>query len=286
LVGRERYEKQDQYHKRSPRVFLLEIRRRFPEPGAYRPDWHRMAEVRGLVAIYYVVLRTVLRKKLQRRRYLARCRHCRIFFIGDPRNAGRDDLGCPFGCADLHRRKNSDKRSAKYNGSPTGKRKRHEREEERRKAEERSTAEGSAAPVAEPAATAERAQSAVPRSAEAPAEDHAVDYFPSSPEASPSATEQVGSTHALPSRSGIDPSAPESGATPVGSGPAEVERIEVASSMVRYIRAVVSLIEGRSVGRDEVLEMLERTERQHSLARERRTEYVLRRFEEEPEKPP
>jgi hypothetical protein len=56
--------------------------------------------------------------------------------------------------------------------------------------------------------------------------------------------------------------------------------------MVRYIRAVVSLIEGRSVGRDEVLEMLERTERQHSLARERRTEYVLRRFEEEPEKPP
>jgi len=49
---------------------------------------------------------------------------------------------------------------------------------------------------------------------------------------------------------------------------------------------VISLLEGRPVHRVEILEMLARTRRQHSFAREKRIDYVLRRLMEEPEKPP
>jgi hypothetical protein len=62
--------------------------------------------------------------------------------------------------------------------------------------------------------------------------------------------------------------------------------VEYAPAMVDYIRVVVSLIEERHVERAEILEMLQQSKRQHSFARERRIDYVLRRLREEPEKPP
>jgi hypothetical protein len=43
---------------------------------------------------------------------------------------------------------------------------------------------------------------------------------------------------------------------------------------------VTSLIEGRGMSRDEVLEMLRRVMRQHSLVRERRIDYVVRFLKE------
>jgi hypothetical protein len=52
---------------------------------------------------------------------LARCRHCQILFFTHPRNAGRIDLGCPFGCRDAHRRQNAIRRSIEYYQSPEGK---------------------------------------------------------------------------------------------------------------------------------------------------------------------
>jgi hypothetical protein len=44
---------------------------------------------------------------------------------------------------------------------------------------------------------------------------------------------------------------------------------------LRYVQMVVSLIEGRRVRQAEILAMLVRAVRQHSLARRRRREYVL-----------
>lgn len=70
---------------------------------------------------YYVVLRSVLRLKPWLRKCLARCRHCGIFFLAHPRNAGRQDLGCPFGCSRAHRKKQSTKRSVAYYQEPEGK---------------------------------------------------------------------------------------------------------------------------------------------------------------------
>jgi hypothetical protein len=73
------------------------------------------------VLSYYVVLRSVLRIKPWLRKCLARCRHCGIFFLADPRNAGRRDLGCPFGCSRAHRQRQSTQRSVAYYREPEGK---------------------------------------------------------------------------------------------------------------------------------------------------------------------
>ena len=69
---------------------------------------------------YYRVLRSVLRLKPWLRKCLARCRHCGIFFLTDRRNAGRRDLGCPFGCRRAHRQKLSTQRSVAYYREPEG----------------------------------------------------------------------------------------------------------------------------------------------------------------------
>jgi len=68
-------------------------------------------------------LRSVLRTKPQLRCCLKRCRHCRIFFLTHPRNAGRTDLGCPFGCREAHRRQRSTQRSVAYYREENGKQK-------------------------------------------------------------------------------------------------------------------------------------------------------------------
>lgn len=47
------------------------------------------------------------------------------------------------------------------------------------------------------------------------------------------------------------------------------------ASMLGYLRMVISLIEGRRVSAAEILEMLARVLRQHSLVRRRRIDYVL-----------
>jgi hypothetical protein len=70
---------------------------------------------------YYVVLRSVLRSRPDLRRCLRRCRHCRIFFLTHPRNAGRHDLRCPFGCREAHRTRRSTERSVAYYATAEGK---------------------------------------------------------------------------------------------------------------------------------------------------------------------
>jgi len=80
----------------------------------FAEDWYRAAPVVGLVLAYYAVLRSVLRAQPELRRCRTRCRHCGIFFLTHPRNAGRRDLGCPFGCRAAHRRRRDNQRTAAY----------------------------------------------------------------------------------------------------------------------------------------------------------------------------
>jgi hypothetical protein len=82
--------------------------------------------VRGFVAQYYWIVRSVVKEKPHLRKCLTRCRHCQILFFTHPRNAGRTDLGCPFGCRQAHRRKNSTYRSTEYYRSDEGKQKKKE----------------------------------------------------------------------------------------------------------------------------------------------------------------
>ncbi len=69
------------------------------------------------------MVRCVVKEKPHLRKCLTRCRHCHILFFTHPRNAGRRDLGCPFGCRQAHRRKNSIHRSTEYYRSKEGKQK-------------------------------------------------------------------------------------------------------------------------------------------------------------------
>ena len=77
----------------------------------------------ALVLEYYLLLRSVLRAKPHLRACLTRCRHCRIFFLTHPRNAGRHNLRCPFGCRQAHRKQTAAQRSAAYYREPRGRRK-------------------------------------------------------------------------------------------------------------------------------------------------------------------
>ena len=154
---------------------------------------------------YYVVLRSVLRTRTELRRCVTRCRHCRIFFVTHPRNAGRRDLGCPFGCRETHRKRRSTQRTVEYYGTKEGK-------------------------------TKKKIQNGKRSHGEARADHHP----------------QLRSTPQL-----------------------ERDGVRLDAATVRYVRMVTSLIEERQVSEDEIVEMLVRVMRQHSIARRRRMDYVL-----------
>jgi len=65
----------------------------------------------------------VLKEKPHLKKCLTRCRHCHILFFTHPRNVGRSDLGCPFGCRQAHRRKSAIQRSTEYYRTKEGKQK-------------------------------------------------------------------------------------------------------------------------------------------------------------------
>jgi hypothetical protein len=86
-----------------------------------------------LVLSYYALLRMILRERPELRRCLCHCRHCGIFFITDPRNAKRTDLGCPFGCRESYRRQRSSERSAAYYRTSEGRMKKRLQNARRRR---------------------------------------------------------------------------------------------------------------------------------------------------------
>jgi hypothetical protein len=136
---------------------------------------------------------------------VTRCRHCGIFFLTDPRNAGRRDLRCPFGCQEAHRKRRSTERSVEYYGTDEGKVKKKIQHDRRSQAEARVS--------------------------------HPAEVVPSL---------QV-----------------------------EREGIRLVAAIVGYVGLVTSLIEGRRVSEEEIVEMLLRALRQHSIVRRRRMDYVL-----------
>jgi hypothetical protein len=61
-----------------------------------------------------------LRIKPHLRCNLKHCRHCRIFFLTEPSNVDRDNLGCPFGCSESYRRHAASRRSEAYYRTKAG----------------------------------------------------------------------------------------------------------------------------------------------------------------------
>ena len=166
----------------------------------------------ALVGQYYLLLRSVLRTKPLLRRCQVRCRHCRIYFLTHPCNAGRKDLGCPFGCRSAHRKQQSSVRSVAYYRDPIGKKKKR----------------------------------------------------------------GLNGKRAKPKSDGSRPAAcPAAAKLESGSG-------RWNQLMLEYVRMLVSLIEARSVSRAEILEMLQRVLRQHSLGRRRKIDHAVNWLQEHP----
>ncbi len=166
---------------------------------------------------YYLLLRSVLCAKPHLRAVLTRCRQCRIFFLTHPRNAGRQDLRCPFGCREAHRKQASAQRSAAYYGDAAGKKRKSDLNQRR------------------------------PRKYCAP-------RLPSGPP-------QVRSPKKRPAPQGSDP---------------------WPRAMVEHVRMVISLIEARRVSRRQVLEMLAKQLRQHTICRRRKIDQTVAWLQEEP----
>ena len=165
----------------------------------------------ALVLEYYLLLRSILRAKPRLRACLSRCRHCRIFFLTDPRNAGRRDLGCPFGCREAHRQQQSTRRSVAYYRDPKGKKKKSDLNQRRAKL------------------TAHEPKMATPGA-----------------------------------------SVPKNGSS------------QWNEAMVEHVRMVSSLIEGRWVSRKEILTMLAKVLRQHTMCRRRKIDQAVAWLKEHP----
>jgi hypothetical protein len=242
------------------------------------------------------------------RPYLTRCKHCRILFITDPRNRERSDLGCPFGCQEAHRKKRSTERSTAYNRTQSGKQKKKSRNQKRRKPR---AAEGngrSSDSSPESAADLQKPAPATPAN-RLPEQNKTADLFnypPEGPEEPSSnfksAAKQSGDRLEIANMAAkpttMDrqkPTLPKPRLDELGQTVNDTDRALQApgtspdlhnrafnAGTVEYLRMVTSLIEGRGVSREEVLQMLYRIMRQHSLSRERRIDYLMRSLRERP----
>lgn len=107
------------HYNREPGFFAIGVEKVF----SFRADWHQEDRARPLVGQYQTTLDSVLQSYPELRGCLAYCAHCGIRFLTHPRNAGRRDLRCPFGCRQHHRRQRSSQRSTAYYQTAVGRRK-------------------------------------------------------------------------------------------------------------------------------------------------------------------
>jgi hypothetical protein len=195
------------------------------------------------------------------RQCLVRCRHCGIFFLTDPCNGGRENLGCPFGCREAHRRRQSTIRSGAYYREPEGKRKKSDLNQKRRPR----TSHGQSPAVPPPSCQAPGTNQAIPTGN---------GQSPGVPAASVAVPE-------------VTSAAAASSPAPGAAEPTPVRVAETSSArwnplLLEYVRMVVSLMEGRPVSAAEILEMLQTFLRQHSLGRRRKIDHTLAWLHEHP----
>lgn len=86
-------------------------------------DWHQDARAQPLLQEYQRALDSILQSHPEFQPCAVYCRSCGIRFLTHPRNAGRVNLRCPFGCRQHHRRQASRQRSTAYYQTVVGRRK-------------------------------------------------------------------------------------------------------------------------------------------------------------------
>lgn len=104
---------------REPGFFAIAVEKFF----SFRPDWHRDDRASPVVRQYQTTLDSALESRPELGDCAAHCVHCGIRFLIHPRNAGRRNVRCPFGCRRHHRREHASRRSAAYYRTAAGKQK-------------------------------------------------------------------------------------------------------------------------------------------------------------------
>lgn len=128
-------------------VFVIAVEKVF----SFRTDWHQDDHARPVVEHYQLALDSVLQAHPALQPCVKHCAHCAIRFLTGACNAGRRNLGCPFGCREHHRRQRSCQRSVAYYQTAAGKRKKQGLNRRRRPF----SAVGPAVPESHPQPTAE-----------------------------------------------------------------------------------------------------------------------------------
>lgn len=187
-----------------------------------------------------------------------RCCHCGIRFFTHPRNAGRQNLRCPFGCRQHHRRQRTNARSKKYYRTDSGRRKKKLLNGKRSQIDNVVPCDVDT-PLVSPEQPVGEASSA-PTNAGCPSVE----------------LTQKSATGVLePASSGVNLALPLEGLF-------LNEETLVNSPVLPYARMVASLIEVRQVSRDELVSVLRKRMRQHSIGHRPHREYVLWHLNQHP----
>lgn len=222
---------------------------------------------------------------------LKRCKHCRIYFITDPRNRSRNDLGCPFGCRDAHRKASSNKRSSQYYQTDEGKQKKKQLNDRRKdqNGSKQGPADNSAIDQSisdcrdtHPKADSNEDSRCYDKAGEATLKTRQVNSSRKAPEGS----EQDPANNQV-----IDPAMTGNRDDHSNAGGKESSRSHdqdddgdrskqnAADSVIFcHIRMVVSLIERRAVARIEIVELL----RQHSMDLAKKPMYKCANLKKQP----
>ena len=189
------------------------------------------------------------------------CCHCGIRFLTHPRNARRIDLRCPFGCRQHHRRQQANRRSRAYYQSEEGKAKKKELNQRRSLA---CLAEECSPTQHEPPAACGNETVAQQQP------DHKASANAFGVVAGEQTVEQT-VEQPPPSHAALLNVTLEMQLGGVLLKPEDV----VHSSLLPYLCEVASLLEGRTIGRHELVAALLKRMRQRSIGQLARHEYVL-----------
>jgi len=86
-------------------------------------SWHQDPRAQPLLQEYQLTLDSLVQSHPKLQPCAVCCSYCGIRFLTHPRNAGRVNLRCPFGCRQQHRRQASQQRSTAYYQTVVGRRK-------------------------------------------------------------------------------------------------------------------------------------------------------------------
>jgi len=198
------------------------------------------------------------------------CHRCGIRFLTHPRNAGREDLYCEFGCREYQRRKLANARSQKHYQTDQGWRKKKDLNGKR------SAAAAQGKQKASPAATlSDTALANVETSSSEPA-------LAVEPALTVAAAAELPSPPSDPAAPVAPEKPPDENVKLTLGGFTLNEVMLVNSPMWPYLAMVASLLEGRKIRPKVLLKTLRERMRQRSFDRLPRREYVLRFLAQHP----